>query len=93
MVMIKVKCFLHCQLNYSFGTWSQADIAIHDLFSPSYQVLDCGLCVCEIDSCILRESGRKLMSLPNEPKQEMFSANVIMVEPLRFFFSVGEPST
>src|SRR5258708_9759729 len=97
--MVEAARFIDGQLDHLLGTWSQAHCARHGLISTANNAFDGPASPLEINPQAREHIAGDAFPLPEQAKQEMLSADVVMVEALRLFLSklhhmpgsLGEP--
>jgi hypothetical protein len=75
------------ELDHPFRTRRQADLADDRAIAAADDELDRRADLGQLDVHVLEDPGRHALALPNEPEQQVFGADVVVVEPLRLVLS------
>src|SRR2546421_9053945 len=99
IVMIEAASFIDGQLDHLFGTRRQADFTRDEVIPTANYIFDGLTCLLEIDSQSREHFAGHALPLPEQAKQQMLGADVVVVEALRLFLGelhdfsgpLGEP--
>ncbi len=85
VMMMEAASFINGQLNYLFGTRSQADFAMYDAVSTTNDTLDGLTSSLEIHTQVREHVAGYALPFPKQAQQEVFGADVVVLEALCFF--------
>src|SRR5207247_2128468 len=75
------------QLDDALGAGRQADLTDHRAIAAADDELDRRAHLGQLDVHVLEDARRHTLALPDEPEQQVLSADVVVVEPLSLILS------
>ena len=90
IAMVQAPGFVHRQLDYLLGPRGQAHLGGGRLASPPDDELHRGAYLVQVHLEVLKHLGGHTVGLPDQSKENVLSTDIVVIEPLRFFLSVGE---
>ena len=88
--MVHPAGFVHRQFDDFLGAGSQTDFALGRLLSPADNKLHGGTDFVQVDVEAGENPGGDPFGFPDQAKEDVFSADVVMVEPLGFLLGQGQ---
>ena|SRR5436190_15639701 len=85
--MIQATSFINSKLDNLFGTRSQADLTENDPITTANNKFYGAANFVKLDTEVGEYFGCDTFPLTNQAKEQMFSANIVMLEALSFFLS------
>ncbi len=90
IVMTETASLIYCQLDHLFGSGCQSDLASYLSLARANDELDRAANFGQLDSQVREDFGGDSLTLSDQAKQEMFGADVVVVEALGLLLSQGE---
>src|SRR6266705_2384181 len=99
VMMVQAVSFLHGEFDHFFGAWGEPNFTKNNAISTPYNSFNGSANLVQVHAEIAQYFGGDPFSLTYKTEQEMFGADVIMLEALGFFLSetqdlpgpLGEP--
>ena len=82
--------FVDGQFHHFFGAGGEADFALGGALAASDDEFNGGAHFGEVDAQAGQHSRGDALGFPHQPQQDVFGADVVVVEPLRFFLGEGQ---
>src|SRR5436305_14110058 len=98
-MMVEMSRFINSEFQHMLGAWCETDFTRHEPIPTANDAFDGLASPLEIDTQAREHVTGHAFSLPDQAKQEMLGADVVVLEALRFFLSdlhdfsssLGEP--
>ncbi len=85
--MVQALSFIHSEFDHFFGAWGEANFPKNNAISTTYNSFNGIANLVQFDAEVAQYFGGDSFSFTYKTEQEMFGADVIMLEALGFFLS------
>jgi len=87
VMMVQAVSFIYSEFDHFFGAWSEANFTKNNAISTTYHSFNSFANLVQFDAEVAQYFGGDPFSFTYKTEQEVFGADVIVLEALGFFLS------